>query len=338
MGSANKLLKKQIENKTLLIWKMAAASALSWEISKLAGSDHPYLAPLSVILCLQTTINRSIKFSYHRMVGTVIGIVVTIIASPYIPVNAWTLGLLILLGCFLAKWLKRDESVIHQVALTVLLVFVMEQKSGDYFFDRFRDTLIGAIVAVILHMFFYPPNFTKQVSKSFNRFEYQLISSFLKVSGWIDSGLNDKDGHSLQVEVKELLQELVETTELLNAAFDSLKYNPLGKRSKIELQQYRQRTYYIIKGWTYLSSIINTFMAWSASTTISSAQISTWAEQVRVLSAYLKAKVHPAEFSQPENILKVTIPKQMEIQKYPIALYNETTELLKILNDVPRNV
>ena len=122
--------------------------------------------------------------------------------------------------------------MIHQSALTVLLVFVMEQKSGDYFFDRFRDTLIGAIVAVILHMFFYPPNFTKQVSKSFNRFEYQLISSFLKVSGWIDSGLNDKDGHSLQVEVKELLQELVETTELLNAAFDSLKYNPLGKGAK----------------------------------------------------------------------------------------------------------
>src|SRR3954447_15545406 len=67
-----KIKQKQMENESILIWKMAVASAISWEIAKLAGSNHPYLAPLSVILCLQTTVNRSIQFSYHRMVGTVI--------------------------------------------------------------------------------------------------------------------------------------------------------------------------------------------------------------------------------------------------------------------------
>lgn len=61
----NQQVKKQMINKTFLIWKMAIASAISWEIAKLAGSHHPYLAPISVILCLQTTINRSIQFSYQ---------------------------------------------------------------------------------------------------------------------------------------------------------------------------------------------------------------------------------------------------------------------------------
>jgi hypothetical protein len=96
-----KIKQKQMENESILIWKMAVASAISWEIAKLAGSDHPYLAPLSVILCLQTTVNRSIQFSYHRMVGTVIGIVVTVFAVPHLKVNGWTIGLLILAGSFL---------------------------------------------------------------------------------------------------------------------------------------------------------------------------------------------------------------------------------------------
>lgn len=59
---SKKQLKKLMESKTVLIWKMGAASALSWEIAKLAGSNHTYLAPISVILCLQTmSINRKNK-------------------------------------------------------------------------------------------------------------------------------------------------------------------------------------------------------------------------------------------------------------------------------------
>ena len=96
------------QNKALLIWKMAVASTISWQIAKIAGSHHPYFAPISVILCMQSTINRSIRFSYHRMAGTIIGISVTVLAAPYINVTSWTIGILILIGCFIAKWLKSD--------------------------------------------------------------------------------------------------------------------------------------------------------------------------------------------------------------------------------------
>ena len=69
--------KKKTENKTSLVWKMAIASAVSWEVAKLVGSNHPYLAPLSAILCLQATIDQSIRFSFQRIVGTAIGVILT---------------------------------------------------------------------------------------------------------------------------------------------------------------------------------------------------------------------------------------------------------------------
>jgi uncharacterized membrane protein YgaE (UPF0421/DUF939 family) len=332
----NKQLKKQLENKALLIWKMAIASALSWEIAKLAGSHHPYLAPISVILCLQTTVNRSIRFSYHRMVGTVIGITITVFAAPYLEVNGWTLGLLILAGGFTAKWLKRDETAIHQVALTVLLVFVFEHKAGSYPIDRFRDTLIGAIAAVVIHMIFSPPNFMKQAAKSFQELGDHLSLTFINTSNWIQTGLEKGKGYELQIEVKKLLKELRDTKNILKTASDSLEYNPFGKKSMMELQGYHQRIYYLNLGYTYLSSIVGTFVAWTEAGTINPLQLAVWAEQLKSLSPFFDAKENPAELELPGELLKISISTELEKQQFHISLYHETTQLLKKMKELPR--
>ncbi|WP_066307179.1 aromatic acid exporter family protein [Bacillus sp. FJAT-29814] len=137
----------QNENLTLLIWKLAIGSALSWELSKLFGSDHPYLAPLSVILTIQSTMDKTVSLSIKRVIGTVIGISVTVLIARYFSVTGWNLGLLILFGCYIAKYLKFDKKVLHQVALTILFVFVFEHKTKHYAIDRMRDTLIGVLVA-----------------------------------------------------------------------------------------------------------------------------------------------------------------------------------------------
>lgn len=332
----NQQMKKKMENKTLLIWKMALASALSWEIAKMAGSDHPYLAPISVILCLQSTVNQSIRFSYHRMVGTIIGISLTVLISSYLKVNGWTLGLLILLGCFIAKWLKRDETAIHQVALTVLLVFVFEHKSSEYPMDRFRDTLIGSIVAVVLHILFFPPNFTKQAAKSMNQISDHLIITFSQVSDWIQAGMEKQKGYDLQLEVKRLLQELHKTKNLLKDTVESLKYNPFSKKSVKELQVLQQRIYFINQGYSYLSAVVGILMSWSAAGTITTLQQSQWAEQLQVLQPFFQVNKIPVGLNPPGEMLKVTISQELAKHQFHVSLYQETASLLKKLNELPR--
>jgi uncharacterized membrane protein YgaE (UPF0421/DUF939 family) len=140
------------ENFTALIWKLAVGSALSWEIAKLFGSDYPYLAPISVILCLRSTPSKTAKMSIHRVTGTIIGIFITVLAASHINVNGGTLGLLILLGCFITKWIKLDKVVVHQVALTILFVFALEHKMKHFAMDRIKDTLIGVVVVAIIQL------------------------------------------------------------------------------------------------------------------------------------------------------------------------------------------
>ncbi|MBS4198328.1 FUSC family protein [Bacillus sp. FJAT-49732] len=143
------------DNYSILIWKIAIGSTVSWEIAKLLGSDHPYLAPLSVILCLQATLNNSVNISIKRVIGTIIGILVTVLIASHVKRNGLNLGLLILIGCFITKCLKFDKIVTHHVAITILFVFVFEHQSKHYAVDRMRDTIIGVIVTVLIQLVWF---------------------------------------------------------------------------------------------------------------------------------------------------------------------------------------
>ena len=134
------------ENLSILAWKLSIGSFLSWELSKLLGSDHPYLAPLSVILTIQSTVDKTVNLSIKRMMGTIIGILVTVLLSRYLTITGWSIGILILLGCYISIYLKLDKKVLHQVSITILFVFVLEHQTHNYASDRLRDTLIGVLV------------------------------------------------------------------------------------------------------------------------------------------------------------------------------------------------
>ncbi|WP_462405140.1 hypothetical protein [Gracilibacillus sp. Marseille-QA3620] len=73
-----------------------------------------------------------------------------VLIANHLTINGLSLGLLILLGGYMTKWLKLSQQIMHQVALTILLVFVFEKRTENYAFDRMNDTLIGVMVAVLL--------------------------------------------------------------------------------------------------------------------------------------------------------------------------------------------
>ncbi|PTY78034.1 hypothetical protein B5V89_11195 [Heyndrickxia sporothermodurans] len=173
------------ENKSLVIWKMAIATALSWELAKFTGSHHPYLAPLTVILCMKPLLNQTILFAFYRFIGTVFGIILVIMVAKSLQLNGLTLGILILSGGFIAKWFKLDMNAIEQVALTILLVFVFEQKSEHYAFDRIKDMLIGAAVAIIVNVYIFPSTFVKRAATAFNEYSSELSTMFSEYSLWI---------------------------------------------------------------------------------------------------------------------------------------------------------
>nr|WP_260440163.1 FUSC family protein [Cohnella lubricantis] len=144
--------------------KMALASGIAWELAKLAGSKHPFLAPVSVILCMQPSVQQTLQFSLYRVAGTVIGVILTVIASIWLPLASWSMALLIVFGCALSLAAERHPTLIREVALSVVLVLELQRQSESYAIDRIRDTFIGVGVALVLHLLVLPPKEQPQSS------------------------------------------------------------------------------------------------------------------------------------------------------------------------------
>ncbi len=145
-------MEKPFLHKFIYLCKLAAGSSFAWKTAEFFGSIHPYLAPLSVILCVQPSLEKSVRFSIQRIIGTIIGVMFTVLFFSHVSPGYLTLALSIFLGMLTALCLGMDVKVMEQTALSVLLVIGLEHESKHYPADRIRDTLIGILVAVFLQL------------------------------------------------------------------------------------------------------------------------------------------------------------------------------------------
>jgi uncharacterized membrane protein YgaE (UPF0421/DUF939 family) len=176
--------------------------------------------------------------------------------------NGWILGLLLLGATFISKWLRLDETVLHQVALTVILIFTFERKSKDYAFDRILDTIIGVIITILIHMLLSPPDLTKKAVASTRKLALQLSELLLEVSHWVQMEWGSEKGKVMEYKINLFLQELHQTKDTIDLASKSLKYNPFGKKHAAILTLYRMKMEKINKGYQYVSTIVGALEEW----------------------------------------------------------------------------
>ncbi|WP_246321033.1 FUSC family protein [Paenibacillus germinis] len=235
-----KLQIKSFIQDTGLIWKTPLAAALSWELAKWAGSNHPYLAPLSVILCIQITVSKSIQFAWQRIYGTIVGVALTSSLVPFLGLTGWSIGLMILLGSVFVKLLKLDNVIMSQVTLSILLVMYFQSKMPTYPFDRIRDTVIGAAVALLIHILLFPPDSVKKAKNLMSKFADHLTTYFFKTAQWVEAGCSSMESRDMEKEIQLLFQELHQTTTEMDKANQSLSYHLFASEKRDTLKRQTQ--------------------------------------------------------------------------------------------------
>jgi uncharacterized membrane protein YgaE (UPF0421/DUF939 family) len=316
---------------SVVIAKIAAASGLSWELAKLAGSKHPFLAPVSVILCMQTTILQSLRFSYHRLLGTVLGVCITVWAAKYLPINGWTLGLLLVLASFFSLIFERNEIWIRQVALSVALVFALQKQSGLYAMDRIRDTVIGVATAMVIFILVYPPNYSKDAERTLNTLSDRVSKLFEELASWVGSGCQKDQAESLRSEVQSIQNEWLKANKDLKKASDSLKFNPFKNKSQRLVEQNQKWLEKLRKGITFLDRTLYRLTMWSSTSQMTVTEQSGWEKQFQKISSYWGNSGTTVPPLEPQ----VKLAHQAEPFIYPTALYMDTCELLKELHVTP---
>lgn len=330
----------------VMIIKMSAACGLSWWLANLTGSKHPYLAPLSVILCMQSTVMQSMKYSIHRSIGTLIGVAFTAVVTSVVPLNAWTIGILIFAGSWIANGLKCSDIVIRQVALTILLVFVFEHQGGNYIWDRLKDTGIGIAVALAAHLFVFPPNFEKSVQQSLQQLSGELTKLFAATADWVRSGCRPEAGQQLQREFPRITKEVQQNHKLLQDSLKSLRFYPFSTHSRRTLQKSERQLVQLERSYRYLEDLISTMTDWYASGTMKETDRQLWAEQISAIESCLfqiadtpassgaqRQYPHIQDSAAGRKVppLQVVLPQELQPYQYTASLYQETAGFIQEL-------
>lgn len=316
----------------VFIAKISAASGVAWELAKLAGSKHPYLAPLSVILCVQTTILQSVRFSLHRLLGTVIGVALTLWAADHMVLNGWTLALLIALVCGFALLIDRKESVLHQVALSVLLVFALQKQSGLYGLDRIRDTFIGIAVGLAVHMLIYPPNFVKPAERKALALMKSLSERFSEAADWIQSGCSDEQKKAVQSALRTFGENLFQLEKQMEQAAESIQFNVTAPASQALVRQNQNRIAMMKQGTAYLENTLNVVSEWNSTGTLGEPERKQWAGLLRTIGLYwINPSPKSADLSVSSLELRRIDALPDEPLRYSSAIFTDTSALLKQL-------
>ncbi|MCL6452660.1 MAG: FUSC family protein [Alicyclobacillus sp.] len=274
------------------VWKAAFGSALVWELARWTGSRHPYLAPLTLILCLQATVGQSLRFAAYRTAGTVLGVLIMGLVAKQVPVAAWSLGLVLLVVTAVLKLFRANDLLIHQVALSLLFVLYFEHQSAGYAWDRAKDTVIGAVVAVLLTVLVFPPNDLHKAEQALQRLVGTFAQTATRVADALDQDLLKSGRHPTE-QIDALLCELQEVAQ----AFDRMRQ---GARLHIFSAAYRREAAKLQVQYRAMRDTCLYFVSLVSALTddLTAAERTEWSGAVRAL-----AKEVPAFLYRPSSHL-----------------------------------
>lgn len=124
--------------------------------------DSPFYACIAAVITMQTTVENSFQTGKNRLIGTTIGAIIGIIFSYIAPHSAILTVIGVSLIIYITNILHENKSA--NIACVVFLAIMINLKTISplqYGINRFIETAIGIIVAVIVNRYICPYNIIK---------------------------------------------------------------------------------------------------------------------------------------------------------------------------------
>jgi uncharacterized membrane protein YgaE (UPF0421/DUF939 family) len=216
-----------LERRTLLqIAKTALAATLAWELaSRLLHSPLPALASLGAILTVQVTVKQTVAFGIQQVVGVTVGVGAAALVVHVLGVHAWTVGLVIL-GALVAGNLLRLGKQVNQVAISALLVLALGTGYGG---ARVVDTLLGAVLGVLVNALVAPPTHVQDAAEQVARVAGDIGLLLTDVAAGLRRGWTHDTAMDWLRRARAVDAARADAGDAVRKGDESLRYNPLAR-------------------------------------------------------------------------------------------------------------
>ncbi|MBV9831820.1 MAG: FUSC family protein [Marmoricola sp.] len=147
------------DGRASVLWslRITVAATASYVVGTLIfPGTEPLLAPLTAMLVGQVTPVSLLASGLDRVVAVVAGVVVAVLFSAVVPLEWWSLGILILVSITIGQFLRLRSNLL-EVAISGMLVLGVGTLGAEAAaWQRIAETLVGAAVGIIATLVFPP--------------------------------------------------------------------------------------------------------------------------------------------------------------------------------------
>lgn len=145
------------------IVKTALCVFICMVCADLVKQPPPFYACIAAVLCLQDTVENTVRFGINRLIATAVGGIVGIVLIFFTSTISYDLlyqvcvTIAVIVSLYICSIIKRQAAAVSCVVL--LSITLNHVQDAPYIFALWRmaETAFGVVVAIVINRFIKPP-------------------------------------------------------------------------------------------------------------------------------------------------------------------------------------
>jgi uncharacterized membrane protein YgaE (UPF0421/DUF939 family) len=197
----------------------------------------PTFGAIAALLVVQPSINQSFVKGLERSAGVVLGVLLSTGLHLLLGDATWVVLLAIVVAILLAWALRLTPTSATQVAISGMLVLTAGVVTPHYSLDRIIETVLGAIVALVVNALIVPPVLLQPAHLAVSRLARDTAAAFERIALGLTDGASRATWDEYLVTARTLRQAMARSDAAIAAARESLTMNPRGSRNRTVLER-----------------------------------------------------------------------------------------------------
>ena len=159
--------------------RMTGATVAAFVVAELVGlrEPPPLIAALTALLVVQATLASTLVNGVQRVLSVVAGVALAVLLVSVVGLTWWSLGALVAASIVVGQLLRLGPHLV-EVPISAMLVLSVGHAAGAESIGSGRvvETLVGAIVGVLVNIAFPPPVRTRDASGAVAAFADEIAA------------------------------------------------------------------------------------------------------------------------------------------------------------------
>ncbi|WP_353987976.1 FUSC family protein [Ruicaihuangia caeni] len=230
-------LRAETRSPLLQVLKTSLAAVTAWLLSNLLlGQPLPIFAAIAALLVVQPSVTQSITKGIERSVGVVLGVLLASAAGALFGGSTWVVLSVIVVSLIIAWALKLGSGSSNQIPISAMLVLALGSTPG-YGLERVVETVIGALVALLVNLAIVPPVATEPAHRATTRLVLAIADSLDDLAAALGAPRTREDVEAMYARARRLRELQRDADTALRKGEESLMLNPRRGRHRRRLEE-----------------------------------------------------------------------------------------------------